>query len=146
MLDPKCDGESMHDRLRRALETAEQFGIPVHLAAWPAKRRPKLRGGYAHAKRTIYITPVVEHLGSLTCTVWHELGHAALGHAGPQDSEGERAADKWAITRMFTPEEVQRITTGDETVKELSLAFMVMNEHITRVREAFPLATERTTP
>lgn len=141
MIDPRCEGESMPKRFLRASETAEKMNLQVELAA--AVDRLGMVGCYDARHRAIYLSPNVHCLGEMVFILWHELGHAALDHAGAQSPERERDADRWAARNMFSEAELHRITTSSEDVHHLSRAFLVRDHQIERVQAACaPTPTE----
>lgn len=139
MIDPRCTGESMQSRFIRATETAEQMGVKISLTV--AMHRLGLCGGYYHGMRRIALSPNMDCLGEMVFTLWHELGHAALGHDGAQPLEQELRATAWAALHFFTAEERERIVSGGETVAQLGRAFMIRDDQIRRTQAALTAAT-----
>lgn len=132
MIDPKCEGESMQQRFMRANDAARGMRLVVKLSADMA--RAGLLGCFDHKSGSIYLSPNVHCLGEMVFVLWHELGHAALGHAGAQPAERESDADRWAARQMFSAAEIHRIATSGESVAKLSRVFLVRERHIERVQ------------
>lgn len=77
---------------------AHAHGICIY---W-RRLHPGRRGLWDARTRSIWIDPGLSDRGARSLLA-HELGHAALGHAGPQPPARERDAWEWAARRLIHP-------------------------------------------
>lgn len=78
-------------------EMARQLGVRVRTATTP----PGCWGVWDKSRRLITLTPGMAPL-QRTSTLWHELGHAYLGHDGRATGKQEAQADRFAARHLIT--------------------------------------------
>lgn len=81
---------------------ATNAGLVIHHDALPAGRR----GEYWPDRHTIVLSPMLTAIQEY-CTLSHECGHHALGHAAGYHGPQERAADEWAANQLVSLVEYQ---------------------------------------
>lgn len=69
-------------------------------------------GAWSRKERTIYVHRHLPPIHS-ACTIFHELGHAAMDHT-TTDRREELEADVWAARHLIRPSEWRSATTAYE--------------------------------
>lgn len=80
------------------IDLAHAHGICIY---WRSLSRER-RGLWDARTRSIWIDPALSNRGARSLLA-HELGHAALGHVGPQPAAREREAWEWAARTLIHP-------------------------------------------